>query len=132
MDMDPAARFLVVDDFAPIREIVRTVLEDLGYRNIHEASDGASALQMLRSMPFDLLITDWTMPKMPGIELLKAVRGDPALARLPVLMVTAEVKREQIVEATYAGVNGYIIKPFTRQALTDKVNRILYGNLPST
>lgn len=128
--MNPAARILVVDDFAPMRQIVRKVLEDLGYQSIHEASDGAAALQVLRTMPFDLLITDWTMPKMPGIELVKAVRGDPTLARLPVLMVTGEVKREQIVEATHAGVNGYIIKPFTPQALTDKVNRILYGNSP--
>ena len=125
--MNPAARFLVVDDFAPMREIVRKVLEDLGYQHIHEAVDGVAALQMLRSMPFDMLITDWTMPNMPGIGLLKAVRGDPALARLPVLMVTGEVKREQIVEATQAGVNAYIIKPFTAQALTAKVNKILYG-----
>jgi two-component system chemotaxis response regulator CheY len=132
MHMNLAARFLVVDDFAPMRNIVRKVLEELGYRNIHEASDGAAALQVLRSMPFDLLITDWTMPKMPGIELLKAVRSDPTLARLPVLMVTAEVKREQIVEATHAGVSGYIIKPFSPQALTEKVNRILYGKSPAT
>lgn len=129
--MNPAARFLVVDDFAPMRQIVRKVLEEQGYQHIHEASDGEAALQALRSMPFDLLITDWTMPKMPGIELLKAVRGDPTLARLPVLMVTGEVKREQIVEATHAGVNGYIIKPFTPQALTDKVNRILYSTAPA-
>lgn len=128
--MNPAARFLVVDDFAPMREIVRKVLEELGYQHIHEAVDGVAALQMLRSMPFDMLITDWTMPNMPGIGLLKAVRSDPALARLPVLMVTGEVKREQIVEATQAGVNGYIIKPFTAKALTAKVNMILYGIVP--
>src|SRR5262245_45659305 len=125
--MNPAARFLVVDDFAPMRAIVRRVLEELGYQHIDEAADGAAALQKLRSAPFDLLITDWTMPTMPGIELLKAVRSDAALARLPVLMVTGEVKREQIVEATHAGVNGYIIKPFTPQALAAKVNKILYG-----
>src|SRR5215510_13229428 len=125
--MNPEARFLVVDDFAPMREIVRKVLEELGYEHIHEASDGAAALQMLRSTPVDLLITDWTMPNMPGIELVKAVRSDPTLARLPVLMVTGEVKREQIVEASQAGVNAYIIKPFTPQALTAKVNKLLYG-----
>ena len=123
--MNPAARFLVVDDFAPMREIVRKVLEELGYQHIEEAVDGVAALQKLRSAPFDLLITDWSMPNMPGIELVKAVRSDPALARLPVLMVTGEVKREQIVEATQAGVSGYIIKPFTPQALTDKVNKLL-------
>ncbi|HEY1283375.1 MAG TPA: response regulator [Steroidobacteraceae bacterium] len=125
--MNRTARFLVVDDFAPMREIVRKVLEELGYEHIDEAADGAAALQKLRSAPFDLLITDWTMPNMPGIELLRAVRSDPTLARLPVLIVTGEVKREQIVEATQAGVNGYIIKPFTPQALTDKVNKVLYG-----
>jgi two-component system, chemotaxis family, chemotaxis protein CheY len=127
MRMNPAARFLVVDDFAPMREIVRKVLEELGYQHIEQAGDGAAALQMLRSMPFDLLITDWTVPNMPGIELLKAVRSDPALARLPVLMVTGEVKRQQIVAATQAGVNGYVIKPFTPEALAAKVNKILYG-----
>jgi two-component system chemotaxis response regulator CheY len=125
--MNRAARFLVVDDFAPMREIVRKVLEDLGYRHIDEAADGAAALQKLRAARFDMLITDWTMPNMPGIELVRAVRSDPTLAGLPVLMVTGEVKREQIVEATQAGVNGYIIKPFTPQALTAKVNKILYG-----
>jgi two-component system chemotaxis response regulator CheY len=124
------ARFLVVDDFPPMREIVRTVLMEMGYTHIHEAIDGVAALQVLRSMPFDMLITDWTMPKMPGIELVKAVRSDPTLAGLPVLMVTGEVKREQIVEATQAGVNGYIIKPFSARALTDKVNKILYGESP--
>jgi two-component system chemotaxis response regulator CheY len=132
LPMNPQARFLVVDDFAPMREIVRKVLQDMGYTHIHAANDGATALPLLKSQPFDLLITDWTMPKMPGIELLRAVRSDPQLARLPVLMVTAEVKREQIVEATHAGVTGYIIKPFAPQALTDKVNRILYGALPGT
>ena len=125
--MNPQARFMVVDDFAPMREIVRKVLLEMGYEHIHEANDGAMALPLLKSLPFDLLITDWTMPKMPGIELLKAVRSDPQLAHLPVLMLTAEVKREQIVEATQAGVNGYVIKPFTPQTLTDKVNKILYG-----
>ncbi len=128
--MNPQARFLVVDDFAPMREIVRKVLQDMGYEHIHEANDGATALPLLKSLPFDLLITDWTMPKLPGIELVRAVRRDPQLARLPVLMVTAEVKRDQIVEATHAGVNGYILKPFTEQALTAKVNKILYGTVP--
>ncbi len=130
--MNLQARFLVVDDFAPMREIVRKVLQDMGYQHIHEANDGITALPLLRSQRFDLLITDWTMPKMPGIELLRAVRSDPQLARLPVLMVTAEVKRDQIVEATHAGVNGYILKPFTEQALTAKVNKILYGTVQMT
>ncbi len=125
--MNPNHRFLVVDDFAPMREIVRKVLQEIGYQHIQEANDGATALPMLKDGPFDMLITDWNMPKLPGIELLRAVRAEPKLAGLPVLMVTAEVKREQIIAATQAGVNGYIIKPFTAQALAAKVQKILHG-----
>ena len=125
--MNPNHRFLVVDDFAPMREIIRKVLQEMGYEHIQEANDGAAALPLLLSQPFDLLITDWNMPKLPGIELLRAVRAEPKLAALPVLMVTAEVKREQIIAATQAGVNGYIIKPFTAQALAGKVQKILHS-----
>jgi len=127
--MNPNHRFLVVDDFAPMREIIRKVLNEMGYEHIQEANDGATALPLLQEAPapFDLLITDWNMPRLPGIELLKAVRREPKLSKLPVLMVTAEVKREQIIAATQAGVNGYIIKPFTARALADKVKKILHG-----
>jgi two-component system chemotaxis response regulator CheY len=125
--MNPDHRFLLVDDFAPMREIMRKVLQELGYQHIQEANDGSTALPLLQAEQFDLLITDWNMPKLPGIELLKAVRGEPRLAGLPVLMVTAEVKREQIIAATHAGVNGYIIKPFTARALAEKVHKILHG-----
>ena len=123
--MNPNHRFLVVDDFAPMREIIRKVLQELGYEHIQEANDGATALPMLQSAPFDMLITDWNMPKLAGIDLLRAVRAEPKIAHLPVLIVTAEVKREQIIAATQAGVNGYIIKPFTAQALAEKVRKIL-------
>ena len=123
--MNPNHRFLVVDDFAPMREIIRKVLQELGYDHVQEAGDGATALPMLKASSFDMLITDWNMPKLPGIELLRAVRAEPKLAKLPVLIVTAEVKREQIIEATLAGVNGYIIKPFTANVLADKVRKIL-------
>ena len=127
--MNPNTRFLVVDDFAPMREIIRKVLTEIGYDtfNIQEANDGATALPLLQGGAFDMLITDWNMPKVAGIDLLRAVRAEPRLARLPVLMVTAEVKREQIIAATQAGVNGYIIKPFTARALADKVQKILHG-----
>jgi two-component system chemotaxis response regulator CheY len=125
--MNPNHRFLVVDDFAPMREIVRKVLQEMGYELIHEASDGAAALPILLSQQFDMLITDWNMPRLAGIELLRAVRAEPKLAALPVLMVTAEVKRDQIMAATHAGVNGYIIKPFTAHALSAKVQKILQG-----
>ena len=123
--MNPNHRFLVVDDFAPMREIIRKVLQEVGYEHIQEANDGATALPMLQTNAFDMLITDWNMPRLPGIELLRAVRAEPKLAGLPVLMVTAEVKREQIIAATQAGVNGYIIKPFTAQALLVKTRQVL-------
>ena len=117
--------FLVVDDFSTMRRIVKNVLNDLGYTNVMEADDGNTALPMLKRGGFDFLITDWNMPGMPGLELLKQVRADERLAKLPVLMLTAEAKREQIVEAAKAGVNGYIIKPFTALTLKEKIEKIL-------
>jgi two-component system chemotaxis response regulator CheY len=118
-------RFLVVDDFSTMRRIVKNLLHELGYPNVQEADDGQSALPMLKSGGFDFLVTDWNMPGMPGLDLLKAVRADPALAKMPVLMLTAEAKREQIVEAAQAGVNGYVIKPFTAITLKEKIDKIL-------
>jgi two-component system, chemotaxis family, chemotaxis protein CheY len=118
-------RFLVVDDFSTMRRIVKNLLNELGYPNVQEADDGQSALPMLKSGGFDFLVTDWNMPGMPGLELLKAVRADPALAKMPVLMLTAEAKREQIIEAAQAGVNGYVIKPFTAITLKEKIDKIL-------
>jgi two-component system, chemotaxis family, chemotaxis protein CheY len=118
-------RFLVVDDFSTMRRIVKNLLNDLGYTNVQEADDGQTALPMLKSGGFDFLVTDWNMPGMPGLDLLKAVRADPALAKMPVLMLTAEAKREQIVEAAQAGVNGYVIKPFTAITLKEKIEKIL-------
>jgi two-component system, chemotaxis family, chemotaxis protein CheY len=118
-------KFLVVDDFSTMRRIVKNLLHDLGYKNVEEADDGSTALPMLKGGDFDFIITDWNMPTLPGLALLKAVRSDPKLARLPVLMVTAEAKREQIVEAAQAGVSGYIIKPFTAQTLSEKLAKIL-------
>ena len=123
--MNAEMKFLVVDDFATIRRIVKGVLNELGYSNVTEADDGSTALPLLRDGEFDFLITDWNMPGMPGLELLKAVRAHERLAKLPVLMVTAEAKREQIVEAVQAGVNGYIIKPFTAEVLKEKLAKIL-------
>ena len=123
--MNPKLKFLVVDDFSTMRRIVKNLLQELGYANIEEADDGATALPMLQAGDFDFLISDWNMPTMPGLALLKAVRADPKLAKIPVLMVTAEAKREQIVEAAQAGVSGYIIKPFTAQTLSEKLGKIL-------
>ncbi|HEY7928375.1 MAG TPA: chemotaxis response regulator CheY [Steroidobacteraceae bacterium] len=117
--------FLVVDDFSTMRRIVKNLLNDLGYANVTEADDGVTALPLLKAGQFDFLITDWNMPGMPGLELLKQVRADERLAKMPVLMLTAEAKREQIVEAAQAGVNGYVIKPFTAATLKEKIDKIL-------
>lgn len=117
-------KILVVDDFSTMRRIIKNLLRDLGFTNTQEADDGATALPMLKQAQFDFLITDWNMPGMQGIDLLKAVRADPELAKLPVLMVTAEAKRDQIVEAAQAGVNGYIVKPFTAATLKEKIDKV--------
>jgi len=117
-------KILIVDDFSTMRRIIKNLLRDLGYTNTQEADDGLTALPVLQSGGFDFLVTDWNMPGMQGIDLLKTVRADGNLASLPVLMVTAEQKREQIVEAAEAGVNGYIVKPFTAQTLKEKIDKI--------
>ena len=118
-------KFLVVDDFSTMRRIIKNLLIDLGYQNVTEADDGQTALPVLQAGNFDFLITDWNMPGMPGLDLLKAVRADAKLAKMPVLMLTAEAKREQIIEAAQAGVNGYVIKPFTAVTLKEKIDKIL-------
>ena len=123
--MDKNMKILIVDDFSTMRRIIKNLLRDLGYTNTHEADDGSSALPMLKTGEFQFLVTDWNMPGMTGMELLKAVRTDSTLRTLPVLMVTAEAKRDQIIEAAEAGVNGYIVKPFTAQVLREKIDKIL-------
>jgi len=122
--LDKNMKILVVDDFSTMRRIIKNLLRDLGFNNTSEADDGSTALPILQNGNFDFLVTDWNMPGMQGIDLLKAVRSDPKLAKLPVLMVTAESKRDQIVEAAQAGVNGYIVKPFTAVTLKEKIEKI--------
>jgi len=117
-------KILVVDDFSTMRRIIRNLLRELGFNNVGEADDGKTGLAALQNGNFDFLITDWNMPGMAGIDLLKAVRADARLSALPVLMVTAEAKREQIIEAAQSGVNGYVVKPFTAQTLKEKIDRI--------
>ncbi len=117
-------KILIVDDFSTMRRIIKNLLRDLGFNNTSEAEDGASGLAALRAGDFDFLITDWNMPGMQGIDLLKAVRADTKLANIPVLMVTAEARRDQIVEAAQAGVNGYVVKPFTAATLKEKLDKI--------
>jgi len=117
-------KILVVDDFSTMRRIIKNLLRDLGFQNVSEADDGNTALPMLQNGGFDFVVTDWNMPGMQGIDLLKAIRADEELSHLPVLMVTAEAKREQIVAAAQAGVNGYIVKPFTAATLREKLEKI--------
>ena len=117
-------RVLIVDDFSTMRRIIKNLLTDLGFNNTVEAEDGHSALAVLRQDAVELVITDWNMPGMSGIDLLRTVRADERLKHLPVLMVTAEAKRDQIIEAAQAGVNGYVVKPFTAQVLKEKIEKI--------
>ncbi|KXJ49997.1 chemotaxis response regulator CheY [Cognaticolwellia aestuarii] len=122
--MDKNMKVLVVDDFSTMRRIIKNLLRDLGFTNISEADDGSTALPMLKEGDFDFVVTDWNMPGMQGIDLLKAIRADSKLSHIPVLMVTAEAKKEQIVMAAQAGVNGYIVKPFTAATLNTKLDKI--------
>jgi len=117
-------KVLVVDDFSTMRRIVKNLLRDLGFTNISEADDGSTALPMLQGGDFDFVVTDWNMPGMQGIDLLKAIRADASLSHIPVLLITAEAKKEQIVMAAQAGVNGYIVKPFTAATLKTKLDKI--------
>jgi two-component system chemotaxis response regulator CheY len=123
--MDKAMKILVVDDFPTMRRIVRNLLKDLGYTNVEEAEDGARGLARLREGGFNFVISDWNMPNLDGLAMLKEIRADANLKQLPVLMVTAEAKRENIIAAAQAGANGYVVKPFTAATLDEKVTNIL-------
>ncbi|MEK6758491.1 MAG: chemotaxis response regulator CheY [Deltaproteobacteria bacterium] len=122
---DQNMKILVVDDFSTMRRIIKNILREIGYSNVEEADDGSTALEKLKGGGFDFVVTDWNMPIMPGIELLKAIRLDPVLKETPVLMVTAEAAKENVVIAVQAGVNNYIVKPFTAAALKERIDLIL-------
>jgi two-component system, chemotaxis family, chemotaxis protein CheY len=129
--MDRKIKILVVDDFSTMRRIVKNLLKQIGYENIEEAEDGQQAFSKLKDEKYQFVVSDWNMPNMTGIELLKSVRSDPDLKDLPFLMITAEAEKEKVVEAIKAGVNNYIIKPFTAEILKEKMNKIvekLQGN----
>ncbi|AZN35597.1 chemotaxis response regulator CheY [Iodobacter ciconiae] len=121
---DSNLRILVVDDFSTMRRIVRNLLKELGFSNVDEAEDGQVALHKLKNGSFEFVVTDWNMPNMTGIELLRAIRADAQLKHLPVMMVTAEAKKENIIEAATAGANGYIVKPFTAATLDEKLKKV--------
>ena len=122
--MDVNMNVLIVDDFATMRRIVKNILRQLGFTNISEADDGKTALQALKKGKYDLILSDWNMPGMPGIELLKAVRSDDELKNIPFLMVTAEAEKEDIVEAVKLGLSNYIVKPFTAETMSEKLRKI--------
>ena len=121
---DKNMSFLVVDDFPTMRRIVRSLLKELGFTNVDEAEDGQDALNKLRAGNFEFVVSDWNMPNLDGLEMLKEIRQDEALKGLPVLMVTAEAKKENIIAAAQAGANGYVVKPFTAATLEEKLNKI--------
>ena len=122
--MDKGMNILVVDDFPTMRRIVRSLLKELGFTNVEEAEDGQEALGKLKGGDFEFVVSDWNMPNLDGLEMLKQIRADEAMKALPVLMVTAEAKKENIVAAAQAGANGYIVKPFTAATLEEKLNKI--------
>lgn len=121
---DLKMKILIVDDFSTMRRIVKNILRQIGYQEIGEAEDGQAALAKLKVEKFDFVVTDWNMPNMTGLELLQAMRADPALKDVPVLMVTAEAQQENVVQAVQAGVNNYIVKPFTAETLKEKIDKI--------
>ena len=123
--MSTDMKFLIVDDFSTMRRIVRNLLKEIGYTNAEEAEDGQAALTKLKSGKFEFVVSDINMPNMNGFELLSQIKSDAALKHLPVLMVTAEAKKEDIVTAAQAGASGYIVKPFTKATLEEKVNKII-------
>lgn len=117
-------KILVVDDFPTMRRIIKNLLKDLGFENVDEAEDGLIGLEKLRNGSFDLVVSDWNMPNMDGLAMLKEIRADAALGKLPVLMVTAEAKKENIIAAAKAGASGYVVKPFTAATLEEKLYKI--------
>jgi two-component system chemotaxis response regulator CheY len=124
MPADPNMKILVVDDMSTMRRIVKNILKQLGFSNMDEAENGQEALTKLRGDTFGFVVSDWNMPVMPGIEMLRAIRADEKLKHIPVLMVTAEAQKENLIEAIQAGVNNYVVKPFTAETMQEKINKI--------
>ena len=123
--MDTSIKVLIVDDFATMRRILKNILKQIGFKNLVEADDGTSAWDILQGQSIDLIISDWNMPKMTGLELLKKVRASDQYKRTPFLMVTAEAQKQNVIEAVQAGVSNYVVKPFTAEAISDKLEKIL-------
>jgi len=122
--LDLSLKVLVVDDFSTMRRIIKNLLKQIGYKDIDEAEDGVQALSKLQDGGYGLVVSDWNMPNMDGLEMLKAVRQNPAIKNIPVLMVTAEAEKEKVITAIQAGVNNYVVKPFTGEILKEKLDKI--------
>lgn len=122
--MDLSMKILVVDDFATMRRILKNILKQIGFTDLHEADDGSTALEELKRSKYDLIIADWNMPKMTGIELLRAVRASDEYKDIPFLMVTAEAQKQNVIEAVKAGVSNYVVKPFTADQISEKLKKI--------
>jgi two-component system chemotaxis response regulator CheY len=122
--VDKSIKILVVDDFPTMRRIIRNLLKELEFVNVDEAEDGAVGLEKLRAGNYGFVVSDWNMPNMDGLAMLQAIRADPSMAKLPVLMVTAEAKKENIIAAAQSGANGYVVKPFTAVTLEEKITKI--------
>jgi two-component system chemotaxis response regulator CheY len=122
--VDKSIKILVVDDFPTMRRIIRNLLKELGFNNVEEAEDGAAGLEKARDGSFQFVISDWNMPNMDGLSMLQAIRADASIGKTPVLMVTAEAKKENIIAAAQAGANGYVVKPFTAATLDEKITKI--------
>jgi two-component system chemotaxis response regulator CheY len=125
--MDLTMKILIVDDFATMRKILRNILKQIGFTNISDADDGTTALKALQKEKFDLILCDWNMPEMPGIDLLNAIRSDDALKDIPFVMVTAEAQKDNILDAVKAGVSNYVVKPFTAETINEKLNKVFGG-----
>jgi two-component system chemotaxis response regulator CheY len=125
--MDLNMKVMIVDDFATMRRILRNILKQIGFKNIIEADDGKNALKELKKEKVDLIMCDWNMPEMPGIELLKSIRSDDELKDIPFVMVTAEAQKDNIIEAVKSGVSNYVVKPFTAETITEKLNKVFNG-----
>lgn len=123
--MDTSIKILIVDDFATMRRILKNILKQLGFKNLVEADDGTTAWDILEEQSISLIISDWNMPKMTGLELLKKVRASDMHKKTPFLMVTAEAQKQNVIEAVQAGVSNYVVKPFTAEAISDKLKKIL-------
>ena len=123
--MDTSIKVLVVDDFATMRRILKNILKQIGFKNLVEADDGTTAWDVLEEQKVDLVLADWNMPKMTGLELLKKVRASEKYAKVPFLMVTAEAQKQNVIEAVQAGVSNYVVKPFTAEAISEKLEKIL-------